>query len=407
MFCGECGTKNSKGTNFCKECGAKLEETNEDSVATELVVEKVDKNVKSNKKVYIIIFVIFFVLGFAYMYLKENVFNPEVIAINYLDASANSDHEKIYDLLNIEDTEFTTKEKYVHFMEGSGYDFSYDITDVDIDSKTAVVEYDYEFEGGNKGEDTLELKKDGKKFFIFDNWVLDIDSDYTVKKDFEIIVPEGSEVKLDGIDLDKYLSKNYISDTEVVYIIPSIFMFDYELEVTTPLGISTTMTVQPEMYTDDFYVSDYLNVDNLSDDQKDELATKTMNLIQGLYNNIIDKKSFNDVKDSYDYDGIDLDELEDDYEDLYDDLTDYSTILSMTIKKPELSSFSIENDGSILVSIYADYDYEIEYEEFFSDDVVTNELSEENKQFSVYLKYVDGEYRLDHLYYVPSYFSKY
>ena len=25
MFCGECGTKNEAGSNFCENCGAKLE----------------------------------------------------------------------------------------------------------------------------------------------------------------------------------------------------------------------------------------------------------------------------------------------------------------------------------------------------------------------------------------------
>ena len=25
MFCGECGTKNETGSNFCENCGAKLE----------------------------------------------------------------------------------------------------------------------------------------------------------------------------------------------------------------------------------------------------------------------------------------------------------------------------------------------------------------------------------------------
>ena len=34
MFCGECGTKNTGGSQFCENCGAKLEQANVDANST-------------------------------------------------------------------------------------------------------------------------------------------------------------------------------------------------------------------------------------------------------------------------------------------------------------------------------------------------------------------------------------
>ena len=94
MFCGECGTKNEAGSNFCENCGAKLENKKKDSMFSNM--SKQNKTIlKIASGVIVVIIIAFIVLS--------NMFKPENIAKKFFEATVDGDTDKIYNYLNIED----------------------------------------------------------------------------------------------------------------------------------------------------------------------------------------------------------------------------------------------------------------------------------------------------------------
>ena len=94
-----------------------------------------------------------------------------------------------------------------------------------------------------------------------------------------------------------------------------------------------------------------VSLQKLNDEMVSTLKEQVKTDISNLYNNIIAKKNWDAVKESYSYNNVNLSSLEEDYMDLYEDLNDDD----LTLKKLEISSVTLTN-GGIAVTTFATVD---------------------------------------------------
>ena len=73
MFCGECGTKNENGAQFCEKCGSRLEV--EQTVVTHVAAQKKPMSKKTKVIIGVVVAVVAALIG-TYMYLGS-LFTPE------------------------------------------------------------------------------------------------------------------------------------------------------------------------------------------------------------------------------------------------------------------------------------------------------------------------------------------
>ncbi len=423
MYCGECGAKLEKDATFCSECGTKVEKPKEKTPPKETPVRQVTPRQPMSKTKKIILgvcVVVVVVLALGYNYLSEK-FGPKGVVKEYFEAVVNKDVDVLYDFLDIEgDKTFVSKDKFKSVMESklkfaSGGMLNMDISKYQIDKViygdgklSAKVTVNYTSKNSNEEATTTVYltKGKGKQFFIFDNWELKEGYESILVKDYEIKVPAGSKVTVDKIDLDeKYLDKDNSSKVWDVYKIPQ--MFSSEIAISANIaGFEVTDTVAPTSYS---YASHTLSLelDNLSKEDVEKLETQVKTDITTLYQNLIEKKNWDAVKDSYNFKDADLEELQEEYESLYESVAENS---SRTLKEFEVTSMKVnglssEDDGMLRVGIKFNYNYKIDYKRY--DDSIEEKTGKNSSNSTLYYQYSDGQLKLVDASYLVSYFSAY
>lgn len=408
MFCSECGTKNKEGSLFCESCGHKLEQP--------VVIEKIKKEpvkkeskvekVKNSKRKYLILGLIVILIG-TYIFLNS-ITSPKKIAEGYFEAVIDMNTDKIYDYINIEDSEFTTKEKFKEAL-GDSIDSDLKIVNYNVgkvefsaDKLSASVTISYVEKDTNTTESiTIQLVKEKKKkWLFFDNWKVSSGSSTTVSN-FEFRLPKGSELKIeDTIVSSKYLDKD--DDTLDTYVIPTMFATDYTVKIKLPMGIDVEEEVSIGYYS---YYTVNLSEDNISDEIKTNLVSISKKALENLYNNAKENKSWDDVKSTFESKDLDTSSLESSYKSLISSLNYYSTKLStISFTDIELNDISISEEGYLTLSIKATYDYTVSYDS--GGETKTNSSNDYDYMYLTF-DYQDEEYKLVDATSLSTYFSRY
>lgn len=451
MFCGECGTKNTSGSNFCEHCGAKLEvptnvessstaqptNTNEQPVqatpnqAVNTIQTFNDNNSQPNneakgqtaqsvqpakpmdkktKTLLIIIGVVLAILAGAYYYVGTLV-TPEKIAENYFNAIVENDAEKIYSFIDVEESPFTTENMFKKVIKNStDKDSKAEIVNYqvgqpqyeDLTKMTATVTITYVVKESEKSE-TMDIKltkAKGKKWLLYDNWLVSTAA-YTVSKDFEIRVQPGSTVTIEGEKVGKkYLDKEN-STTNDVYIIPTMFAGKYKINVKLLAGIETEELVNIKSKT---YYYPSVNSSTLTKKSKNNLEKQILKDLQVIYDNAIAKKNFDDFKSNFEYPDADLTELKNTYNELINDLSTTIILTKNKFNEATISSLSVYSDNTFSVYASTKSDYTVSYqtggETKTHNDTSTNSVR-------MYYSYVDGQFKLTNAKYLETYFSRY
>lgn len=417
MFCGECGTKNAKGAKFCESCGATLVEeksatknkadkktTNNDSLAT-----KVNKMSKQNKIIMgiIVAIVVIFIAFYAIMSSK---LSPKAIAEDYFLAVANVDANKLYKYLDIDESEFTTKDMFVKITgENTDGDDKMKVANYTVGnakkeltglSTTVTITYVLDGEKDSKTADITLVKQKSKKYFLFDDWRVSTDGLTTVK-DFEIRLLKGSELSIEGVKVDKkYLDKKESTETYDVYHMPAMFTTTYKATIKLPMGFEVEDNIRVSDYSKYTYSFDE---DTLPDKVKTQITNNIKKGLQTLYDGAKDKKEFSDIKKSFNFKGADLSDLEDAYNSLARSISN-TGLTSISFTDIELSSLSTNSDGSLYASIKAKYKYTVSYES--SGETKTHDSNDYDYMY-IYLTYADKEFRIIDASSLNTYFSKY
>ena len=375
MYCGECGAKLEKDATFCSECGAKVEQTKEKKPPKETPAKQVTQVTprkpmsKAKKTMLVVCAVVVVVLILGYNHLNEK-FGPKGVAKDYIEAVMNKDSNTLYEYLNIEgDKTFTSKEKFKEVMESSKS--TQEITNYKIDDVTygdgklsARVKISYTVKGAQSESTEIVYLTKGKKkkYLIFDTWELKEDFGSILVKDYDVKVPKGSKVTVEKTELgEKYLNKKDSSKTWDVYTIPQIFSTEVTIK-TEIAGFKVTNKVTPSILN---YTAS-LDLDSLSKEDVEKLENQVTTDITTLYQNFIEKKNWDAVKDSYNFKGADLEDLEDAYGSLYESVAENSskTLKTFEVSSMKANSLSSEDDGLIHVGIKFNYNYTIDYTKY-------------------------------------------
>lgn len=393
MFCPECGKKNENGAQFCEHCGAKIAEE------SKVVLPKAPRKPMKKKTIVIIsiisALVIILVVGGIVL---SNNFKPSKIATNYFVALMNNDTNKIYDYINIPDSEFTTKKIFTEVVDTKKVDLlNYKVVSEEksTDGLSAQVKISYTLEGDKEPlTTTIYLVKDKKnKLLIFDNWKIS-DGSSLIEEDYSITVYKGATVKLEGVEVKEKYKEKSSSERYDTYVIPAIFKGEYNAEVTLKNGLKTESVLDTTGY--DSSLTDF----ELSDSEEKELTNSIKDYVGKLYKAALEGKSFDDIKKDYEYKDSDLDDLEDAYKSFASSIKN-SGLTKYSLKDVEISRYSINTDGYLYVTVNTEYDYTVK--SYFSEETVDND--DEDTTYLTF-DYSDG-FKLVDMTSLATYFSRY
>ena len=411
MFCGECGTKNKKGSEFCSNCGSKLEslENNDDLTETKIVTPKPKKPMsKKNKIILCAVVAVVLILGIGYK-IGSDKFSPRTIANDYIKAVVNNNYDKLYSYLEIKgDTTFITKKAFKEkFKEKKDSNIeNFKIIDVTYsDSKlSAKVKFSYTTKNGKEDSSYIYLaKEDSKKFLVFDSWKISKESSSIVNiaTDVKVKTLKGSKIVYAGCEVSsKYLDKKSSTDKLDVYVLPQVFKYKTLVKATLPNGLEIKDSFTP--YDNYTFTLDF-DEDNLSKDEQTKILSFFKTTLQNLYDSVIAEKKFDDIKKTYEKSGIDLTKLNESYTKLVTNLQARTRKLnSITFTDGTIYSASFNSDGNLKIKVRQSYNYKVSYTNY------NNESKTDDKTDYSYIELILGidknGYYLINLSSVPTYF---
>lgn len=405
MFCGECGTKNKKGAQFCENCGAKME-----TPKKEVFVKEKKPMTKKNKKITGIVGLVAMIVIALCIFLGS-LTSPKNIAEKVFNATVNYDFDTIYKYLNVEDSEFTSKEMFNKVMT-SNYDIedkpvivNYSVGEpvISDDKMSATVTITYMMKDKDKSDtfDVKLVKDKNKKWLFFDNWLVNTKG-IDVAKNYKIEVAKGSTISVEGIALSSnYLNSEESNENYDVYVIPSIFEARYEVNITLPIGLQVTSKMN--VYDNGSYKY-RMSLNDLTNEVKDNLISISKSSLQTLYDGVKEQKSFDDIKSNFEYENGDLTTLKSDYENLVNSIGTSIKLTTITFKEIKISDVNITSENKLKLYLKVSYDYSVSYES--SGETKTHDSNDYDYLYLTF-DYVNGNYKLIDTSSLITYFSKY
>jgi len=368
------------------------------------------------KKLGLILTAIVLVSGILVFHTLSEKFGPVGVAQEYMEAIKRKDAERMYSYLELEgDTTFASKELFRKWYEKEGEEISkianykFLKTTYGDENLSATVSYKVTNKGSS-GEYDAEvrlIKNSEKKWLIFDSWSIAFDGSQYVTKNYRISVPSGASVTVGEIALtEKYKDSKDSTTSLDVYILPQILRAEVEIKTVLANGITINDTVSPSSYQNNYTAS--LTLKGLDEKTQATLREKIKKDVTSIYTNIIAKKSWNDVKNSYNYEGAELSNFQKFYTNLASNIKDdsYRTLKKFSVTNVSLNSATIDKDGRLHLSVRISYDYTIDYR-YYSSAKPETRSSSSSFTTDVYYDYVKGDYKLNRMGYGVSYFSGY
>lgn len=409
MYCGDCGAKNEKDSQFCQECGSRLEQAQKQEIVK--VTTSPKKPMKKSTKIIIAsVFIIFVVLFGTYRFVEDKL-SPKSITESYVKALVENDTDKLYDYLSLDgDVTFVSKEAYQKVMKDSKFTEveNYKVLDANIaeGGLTASVTVKYTSKDSvTEREFTIDLaKQKDKKYFLFDNWkIVDSVTDTSVVENYEIKVVKDSEVYFDNKKVDKkYKSEELTSDYYDVYVLPQVFSVETEVKAVVGGGLEVVDSITPTVYYDSYTID--VDLDNLKDKVKEEIQTLAKDALTTIYKGVVENKEFSSIKSSFGE--HDLTKLETSYNELIQELEESSsTLTKIEFTEVTLRDVELDDEGNIEVDIKASYNYSLKYVNFLDEEKTHDDKT--SSYMTIVLKYQNNSYKIVDIEDLEDYFSRY
>lgn len=427
MYCSACGAECKKEDAFCGECGTAIKKEDSHSLKNEKREEvegpkngeRKTKLIISKKNKFLIGFALLFVaLLFGGYQFGSHMYSPKTIANHYIKAVKNHDTNALYKYLEMDDsdTTFVTKKIFQELTNEESKSKTienYKITDITYGSGklSATVSFKYTSIGSStESTGQVYLTKESKKnLFIFDCWKINNSNDATIVKDFTLKVPVGSKVTYAGIEVsDKYLDKNIntskIEPSYDIYVLPQVFAMKTKVTASLANGITIEEEITPSSRYGSVTLS--LTKDNLSDDVQKALNDKAKEIVTNLYSVAMERKSFADIKGSFEREGLNLESLEKNYQEFVSSITsDLNQLTKIDFKESTIYNLVAEGKN-LKVRFKMKYDYTVKYKSYFSDEEQTHDGS--SSSYITLIMGIDGnDYYLVDFENLVTYFSKY
>lgn len=412
MFCQNCGTKNNDASVFCENCGARLEKPVDvapQSVQQEQPVQQpvqqgqpVQQSVQQPKPkkpvsklviavaaeavILVASIIVFFNIG-------NSVYGPEKVAEKFFVEVANQNFKEAYKVLDVEESDFINEKTFqnakcnVELSEVK--DYKVRKTRGDDDEKEVEILYKTKGSSSKRSYDISLNKQDDKNMLFFEDW--QISPDAMLVEDFQVSVPNGAEVTVDGVKLGKdYLKTKQFDEDYQIYEIPEIFAGEHQIVVNKEgmeevrALVDTDIDYGYELYDYEMHMDEKL---------LEEAANVALADFETIYTAAAQAKEYDAVADlfSVDADG------EYDYEDIVYGLTgsSYKTLNKISFSNVEaVSGESYLDTDKTCVAVEVEFDYNVDYteEDWFGE--ITNETYDDSSYIYMDFVYEDGEWKL-------------
>ena len=322
MKCPKCKSTMNKDNKFCDQCGYSFK--------------------KRKRNLLIIVTCILAVVGFLIGCLSSYYLSPKYVALKYFKTVISNDTSSIYKYVD-SDSPFVSEELFSKKYEEIGNVTNYKVEDIVKENDYVKVNFSFLLDG-NESNAYVKLKE--KKFLnIFTYYKVESG---TIARNVHLRVLKNSEVKVDGVDVSKYLktSEEYYD----VYVLPDLVSSSYSVDVNMPTGISVTKDISFEdngTYT--------ISKIKLEQDLKEEFKSDILDKINILYKASVDSKKYDEISNSF-----------------YNDLSNLyrsikrsigSNISSFNFSFVSINSAMLNEEGMLCLEIFADYDLKVNDEE--------------------------------------------
>ena len=273
----------------------------------------------------------------------------------------------------------------------------------DLTKMTAKVTITYVEKDKDKSQtvDVKLAKGKDKKWLFYDEWLV-VTTAYEVKTDVTVKVDKGATVKVEGVKLNKkYLDEESSSSYSDYYKVPAMFGGKYKFNVKYKNGLETEELVN--VASGGYYAS--LSASSLTKKTKAEINKQMAADVQLIYDSVIAKKTFDEIKSNFEYTDGDLTNLTSAYNTLAADLAAASSQLTkIKVNESDVSSIYLNSDDSLSMSTTFKYDYTVSYQS--NGQAQTHSDNTTNYVTFTYQR-VDGKYKLTNIKYLKTYFSRY
>ena len=230
--------------------------------------------------------------------------SPTRVAEQYFRAVLDGDWERICQLADVPDSPFLTREAFDRCLG------EYEIYQRELANLSASQERDYEDQGTMGDyvrevevefmykdspevytEDLTLMRGDSRELFFFQGWKV-VDNMPFLVRDFQVEVPTGATLVVDGLVADESMCQEHLQSTDVYQL--DLFVGSHDFTVVTPLG-SQSQTYEVWNSDDYLYAGDLAMTENL----QNQLEGQTKTLLQQLFNAALANSDFSAISGSY------------------------------------------------------------------------------------------------------------
>ena len=372
MFCPECGTKNPDNAVFCQECGQKIEveavnigtspqmQMQQNYVQSQPLPQQAVNPMSKVRKIILVESVLLIMAIICLSYLSKKQFSPEKVAENHFLKVMNGDWEGVYDDIDIIPSKFLSKSNFLEAQKerGSTIVNTYNVEKAENDNSGlgATVLIPYREKGDTENQEySINLNKQSEKAWgLFDLWK--VDPSIYISDDYSIMVPTGTKVVFDGVELDSsYLNSG--EDGFDSYVIPQVFKGDYEIKLSQENmeDITTTVSTSDSSY--------YLDSMTLKEEVKKELITNAQEMMKSVYGAAFTSATFDQIAELFSSDETVREYMESQYSNLLNRIasSDGIGLQQVNFSNMNGSAVSQSNYGVMGVSVTINYDYDCTY----------------------------------------------
>lgn len=328
MKCSKCGTPYHEKDRYCENCGSKRE-------------NKALNFLNQNKHTIFILTIVIIIAVLIYQIITV-LSSPEYKATNYLKAVLNNDTKKVYELADYSSNDFYSEEILKEKNETVKAANIQLIRKIVLDNE-AYLTYQYTSNGTKHIVSVKLTKEDG----IFTNWQIESGR---VAKNITLQLPKNSTVKVDEIDIKKYLDQEESTDDYDIYTIDYMATGTYQVEVTLQDG----NTIKDEITVSDDQKYSLGNIE-LTDAAKSTTKELTKNLLDTMYNGLINNNSASEITQN------------ESVQKFYKDLKYVYSNSNITLNQIQFSDLELLNaeyndESKLEVTFQTEYNYTITYQ---------------------------------------------
>lgn len=373
MYCRFCGAENDDAMKYCVNCGKELNADNADlsdaptsATKQSTAADAPPKKLSKKTKVIMLIIAVVAVLAVAAYRILGWLMSPEYVVSQYIKAQSEENYSALYSMLDMPDSDFTTKEQFVDVLEKSSNDGEKEsvskITVTEVDSSEystlsrcysdmtfdKAYQAKYVTQNGDTKNNTVLLSSE--KLLFFEKYKV-APAEYLTKK-YEVSAPLYAKVKFDGIELgDKYIDDETSHDGDASrqnwYLLKNVLLGKHNITITAPFIQTAEIKVDVNA-SDSFDCADELNIKQLKIKQsvKDEMQKTAEETLRVIFDGAAKKKDFSQIESNLKIASGKNADVKEGYENFSD--TEWSGFRNETItyKKLELSEIEPASDDA-------------------------------------------------------------